>query len=105
VAGQVLTYIDAAENTEYHRKRGHTEFISVRRPWRRRGLARALIARSLRVQKELGMTQSALGVDTQNLHGALRLYESMGFEVVKQSATYRKPLERHRHKENRNHVI
>ena len=45
VAGQVRTFIHHEQNRLYNRKRGYTEFISVRRPWRRRGLARALIVR------------------------------------------------------------
>jgi len=49
--------------------------ISVRRPWRKRGLARAMIARSLHVLKEQGMTESCLNVDTENLSGATRIYE------------------------------
>jgi GNAT superfamily N-acetyltransferase len=92
VAGQVRTFIDQAQNERYHRKRGYTEFISVRRPWRRRGLARALIARSLAVQKQHGMTESALSVDSENWSGATRVYEDCGFRVVKHNTVYRKPL-------------
>jgi mycothiol synthase len=92
VAGQVRTFIDHAQNEKYSRRRGLTEFVSVRRPWRRRGLARALIARSLYAQKEQGMTESALGVDSENLSGATRVYEDCGFRVVRRSTVYRKPL-------------
>jgi len=92
VAGQVRTYIDHEQNKLYDRKRGWTEFISVRRPFRRRGLARALIARSLRVQKQAGMNESALGVDSENLSGATRVYEVCGFRVVKRNTIYKKPL-------------
>ena len=92
VAGQVRTFIHTAENEKYHRKRGYTEFISVRRPWRKRGLARALIVRSLRLQKEQGMTESTLGADSENISGAIRIYEECGFRVTKRSAIYRKPL-------------
>lgn len=92
VAGQVQTFINKAENEKYHRRRGYTEGISVRRPFRRRGLARALIAASLRVQRERGMTESALGVDSENLSGATRVYEDCGFRTVNRSATFRKPL-------------
>jgi mycothiol synthase len=92
IAGQVRTFINAAENEKYNRKRGYTEFISVRRPWRKRGLARALIVRSLRLQKERGMTESALGADSENISGATRIYEECGFRVTKRSAVYRKPL-------------
>ncbi len=92
IAGQVRTFINTAENEKYNRKRGYTEFISVRRPWRRRGLARALIIRSLRVQKEHGMTESALGADSENISGATRVYEDCGFRATKRNAIYRKPV-------------
>jgi mycothiol synthase len=92
VAGMVMNFINHEENEEYDRKRGYTEGICVRRPWRRQGVARALIARSFRMHKGLGMTEAALGVDAQNPNGALRLYKSMGFEPVKEHTTYRKPL-------------
>ena len=92
VAGQVRTFINAAENEKYNRKRGYTEFISVRRPWRKRGLARALIVRSLRLQKARCMTESALGADSENISGATRVYEDCGFRVTKRSAIYRKAI-------------
>lgn len=92
VAGQVRPFILDDENEKFHRKRGYTEFISVRRPWRKRGLARALIARSLSAQKELGMTESALGVDSENLSGAVQLYESCGFRAEKRNTIFRKPF-------------
>jgi len=92
VAGMVLSFINKAENIEYNRKRGYTENICVRRPWRKRGLAHALIASSLYALKERGMTKAALGVDAENISGALCLYESMGFRVVKRTTIYRKEM-------------
>jgi mycothiol synthase len=92
VAGMVLSFINHDENREYNRERGYTEDISVRRPWRKRGLARSLIVQSLQAVKERGMTEAALGVDANNLTGALRLYESVGFQVTRRSSAYRKPL-------------
>jgi GNAT superfamily N-acetyltransferase len=92
IAGQVRTFIDWEGNKAKHRARGYTEFISVRRPWRRRGLARALIAESLRVQRMVGMTESELGVDSENLTGATRVYEDCGFRVVARNMIYRKSL-------------
>jgi mycothiol synthase len=93
VAGAVMTFIDAEENEEYGRQRGYTENIHVGRPWRRRGLARALMARSFRVLRDQGMTEAALGVDAQNPNGALKLYKSLGFRVMKTQTIYRKLLE------------
>lgn len=92
VVGQVRSFINHAENDTYNRKRGYTEFISVRRPWRKRGVASALIAQSLAVLRAQGMEEAALGVDAENLSGALRVYEQAGFRVVKRSTSYRKPL-------------
>ena len=92
VAGMVLGYIDEAQNATYKRKRGWTENICVRRPWRKRGLARALIAENLRELRARGMTEAALGVDTENPTGALRVYESMGFRAVKREVLYRKAM-------------
>jgi mycothiol synthase len=93
VAGMILNFINYEENELLGQKRGWTESISVRRPWRRRGLARALLARSLKMHRDLGMTEAALGVDADNPNGARQLYESMGFKTVRVSTTYRKPME------------
>lgn len=92
VAGMVLSFIDQNQNAEYNRLRGWTENICVRRPWRRLGLARSLLMQSLHAIKERGMREAALGVDTENLSGALRLYESVGFRPVKRFTTYHKPF-------------
>lgn len=83
VAGGVLGFINGPENEALGRKRGYTEVIFTRRPWRGRGLASALIGRNLRLLAERGMAEAALSVDAENLTGALRLYEKMGFEVRK----------------------
>lgn len=93
VAGQVRSFISDEENARYGRARGYVENISVRRPWRRRGLARALIGASLPLLRARGMTEAALGVDADNPNGALRLYESCGFVRVSSTAVFRKPLD------------
>ncbi len=100
VAGMVLSFIDSHENEMFHRQRGWTENICVRRPWRRQGLARALLTRSLYLLKERGMAEAALGVDTQNYSGALRLYESVGFRPSKRLAAYQKPIQENHHGPN-----
>jgi len=92
VAGMVRGYIHHEQNKQFNRLRGWTENIAVCRPWRKRGLARALMAENLRELKARGMTEAALGVDTENPTGALRVYESLSFRAVEQRAVYRKPL-------------
>lgn len=71
---------------------GWLDSVFVRRPWRRRGLARALIARSLEVLRARGFEAASLGVDLTNPHQALSLYESCGFREVSSATAYRKPL-------------
>lgn len=93
VAGQVRTYIDESWNAAKGRQRGWTEFISVAEPWRRRGLARALISLSLRAQQAAGMTESGLGVDSENQDGAWRIYQDCGFAVTQRNRVLRKPFD------------
>jgi ribosomal protein S18 acetylase RimI-like enzyme len=92
VAGMVLNFIDHDENVKFDRKRGYTEDISVRRPWRRRGLAKSLLVQSMADLKHLGMTEANLGVDTENPNGARGLYEGLGFRPVRRFTNYRKQL-------------
>jgi len=92
VVGGVLNYIDTDENESLGRKWGHTEEIFVVRPWRKKGVARALIARSLRVIRDHGMEKATLDVDTENPSGALGLYKALGYEVERQFTFYHKEL-------------
>lgn len=94
IAGVVQNWIWPDENEQLGVQRGWLEHISVRRPWRRRGLARAITAESLRRLKAAGMTEAMLGVDSENPNGALGLYEGLAFEVEMRSASYRRSLER-----------
>jgi mycothiol synthase len=93
VAGVALNVIWASDNALFGRQRLWIESLSVRRRWRRRGLARALLAASFRLARGRGMTSAGLGVDAANPTGALGLYEQVGFVVEKRSIVYRKPLE------------
>lgn len=92
VIGSVLNYIDEDYNQKFNCKRGWTEEITTHREWRRRGIARALIVRSMHKHKARGMTEVALGVDTNNPSGALKLYQSLGYKKEKTSIVFRKPL-------------
>jgi mycothiol synthase len=89
VVGGVLGFIDDNENRTFGRRRGYTEQIFTRRPWRGRGIASALIGRNLRVLRDRGMTEAGLSVDTENPSGALRLYERLGFHEESRMITYR----------------
>lgn len=90
VAGEVTVTIYHRDNEAFGFKRGWTDPIFVRRPYRKQGLAKALIVRALCVLKEQGMAEAALGVDAQNPNGAPKLYEGLGYRVKFQTFTYRK---------------
>ena len=88
VCGVVHNFYDEEENRMYNRKRGYTEDISVGRQWRGQGVAKALIADSIRMFREMGMDHTWLSVDSQNTSGAHRLYESLGYRIVEEEASY-----------------
>lgn len=88
VVGVVQPWIWKAENRELGVARGWLEHISVRAPWRRRGLGRAMTAEGLRRLRDAGMTEAMLGVDAENPTGALGLYERLGFEVYQRTTAY-----------------
>ena len=92
IAGSVWNMIFPEDNEKLGIKRGWLEHVSVRRPWRRRGLATALMARSMRRLRDLGMTEAALGADADNISGAVRVYEALGFRRYRTAARYVKPL-------------
>lgn len=92
VVASVLNYIDHDYNEKNNRLRGWTENISTRKSWRQRGIAKALIIRSMHMHKANGMTEVGLGVDTHNLSGALQLYESLGYHKDKTFINYRKSM-------------
>jgi GNAT superfamily N-acetyltransferase len=92
VAGLVINSIIPVENEETGELVGWLDSVATRRPWRGRGVASALIARSLAVLRERGMEIASLGVDVENPTGALGLYESFGFRPTRRWAFYRKPF-------------
>ncbi len=92
VAGLVINGIYPHENARTGVDVGWLDSVATRRRWRRRGLAGALIARSLVVLRERGMTVAALGVDSENPTGALGLYERFGFRRLRAYLFLRKPF-------------
>jgi mycothiol synthase len=66
--------------------------LGVRRPWRRRGLGRALLLHSFADFKRRDATRVGLGVDAENTTGAVRLYESVGMHVVRRNDTWENRL-------------
>ena len=93
IAAGVVNTIYTGENEQLGMRRGWLDSVFTRREWRRRGVARALIARSLHLLAAEGMDTAMLGVDADNPSGALGLYESFGFRVVERGSAWHRPLE------------
>lgn len=98
VAGMVLNYITRASAigaaSSGEPGIAWTEDICVRPAYRRRGLARALLARSMRMFQSMGFTQTSLGVDLDHAQRADLLYQSLGYQIVHLFTSYRRPVDR-----------
>ncbi len=66
--------------------------LGVRKPWRGRGLGRALLRHSFRALYGAGKRRIGLGVDAGNETGAVALYESVGMWIAGQDDVYEKRL-------------
>jgi mycothiol synthase len=92
IAGGVQGRIDPEENAHLGARQGYIAGVWTRRPFRRRGLARALLARVLAQLRDRGMTSAYLGVDGLNPNRALDLYEALGFVIHTSEADWSKPV-------------
>ena len=92
IAGGVVNIIDPEENAESGWQRGYVDAVFTRQAWRRRGLARSLVAQSLSRLRERGMTSALLGVDGANPNQAMTLYEDVGFEIAATELEWRRPF-------------
>jgi len=64
------------------RREGWVRSLGVKRAWRGRGVASALLESSFNAFLDAGLTHSMLGVDSENPTGAFGLYEGLGYEVL-----------------------
>ena len=63
----------------------YVDELAVRRPWRGRGLGRALLLHSFAEFRRRGLPAAYLGVDSENPTGAMQLYGSVGMAPVRGS--------------------
>lgn len=66
--------------------------LFIRRPWRRRGIALAMLHQAFSEFYRRGTHSIGLGVDAASLTGATRLYEKAGMHIVYQENQYQKEL-------------
>jgi len=92
VVGLGLNIIDPDWIAQTGRQEGYLDTLAVLREHRRRGLGTALIRQSLHALRDAGMEAVHLHADSENLTGAMRLYERNGYQVRKTSVAYRRTM-------------
>jgi mycothiol synthase len=93
---QVVAYsfnrVDPVEGERTGFPAGWIASLGTRRVWRKRGLASALLAHSLRAFQAAGLPYAGLGVDAENTTGAVALYEHLGFRTYIRRVTLGKRI-------------
>lgn len=90
--GYLIHGFDPRENEQLGVKRGGLWSVGVLKPYRNRGVARRLMLEGMRWLAGQGMEEVELGVDDENVTEARRLYERLGFELIRGSTTFERAL-------------
>jgi mycothiol synthase len=69
---------------------GYVGLIGVRRPWRGKGLAKALMLSTFAEFWRRGVTRVTLGVDAESPTGATKLYDRVGMHVESVNVVFEK---------------
>ncbi len=92
IAGGCYNDFSPARFERTGRHEGYVATLGVRRPWRKLGLATAMLNWTINEALKRGLECMTLGVDAENLTGAKRLYERVGFREIERWVIYRKQL-------------
>jgi GNAT superfamily N-acetyltransferase len=92
LAGFLVSSASEAEFAATGVRDVHFNLIGTLSPFRRRGVASALIAHAVHASRRLGFQTATLGVDAENPTGALGVYEKAGFVCAHRHALYNKVL-------------
>ncbi len=92
VAGYCLTSAYEVDWVAQGYSSGWTDVLGVRRPWRRRGIASALLAATMTALRADGIERADLGVDVENPNRALDLYTALGYRESRRSFSYGKDV-------------
>jgi GNAT superfamily N-acetyltransferase len=71
---------------------GYVGALGVRRAWRGKGYAKALLLHTFREFYARGLPRVTLGVDAQSPTGATQLYRSVGMHVEQENVVYEKAI-------------
>ncbi|MGB9684263.1 MAG: GNAT family N-acetyltransferase [Candidatus Bathyarchaeales archaeon] len=84
--------VDERLNEEKRVKWGWILDIGVLKPFRRKGIGKRLMLHGMQLLKSFGMKDALLYVDDLNPTNAIKLYESLGFEVLRKNIVYQLSL-------------
>lgn len=82
----------AMKESPRHPGIGYVDIVGVRRGYRRRGLAQAMLYHSFATYWDRGITTVGLEVDGKSLTNAVALYEKVGMRVHQSFISYEKTL-------------
>ncbi len=82
VVGHVSNSADVEQWAAQGYSQGWTDQVAVRRDRQGRGIARALLVRSMLSFVEAGLQAAGLGVDTDQVSGPVQPYHSLGYTVT-----------------------
>lgn len=90
IAAFSINGVNPQRNQQRGVQEGWIHQLGTRRGWRKRGLATTLLLASMQAFEKEGLDFAALGVDTQNPTGALKIYERVGFKPFKRMIAFEK---------------
>jgi mycothiol synthase len=90
--GFCIISVSDEDNARRGVREGWIDLLGTTRAWRRLGLGKALLLHGLHCLKSAGMDTALLGVDSESLTGANRLYESAGFRIRTREFSYEASL-------------
>jgi mycothiol synthase len=92
VVAYVLAYVHESDTAATGVRETHLGQIGVLPAARGRGLAKATIAQALRAAADDGCRRAGLQVDSENVTGALGLYEGLGFTTRRTQVSWSRDL-------------
>jgi mycothiol synthase len=92
IAGYAVNYVVESDWEAIGVREGCVGLLGVRRPWRRRSVATALLVRSMEAFRAAGLEAATLGVDAENPTGAVGIYERVGFRPIRRSVRLQRPF-------------
>jgi ribosomal protein S18 acetylase RimI-like enzyme len=94
IAGYTVNYVAEADWEATGVREGWIGQLGVLRPWRRRGVATALLVRTMEAFVAAGLEAATLTVDAENPTGALGIYERVGFRPIRRTVRLQRPFDR-----------